>query len=318
MKTDASVKFIVTLFGTLIVALPVTRSMAAPPNDAGRSGDEITSLSLREAYALGDNAARSSVYKLTGNAQYQESTTVTTQEETESWDLVGPYFLRSADPEPPGELELKFIYGYETSADESEHEFEFVLEWGMAENHEFILEVPVTIGDGRIEGNGDITEFGFHTRFWEESDWLPAFAMRNLIRIPSGYHSDGVDYLGRGLFTKTFIPDTLRAHFNPFLKSVNGNLEEGERHFQWGAAVGVDYRVNDDLVLIADYQNRSSELVGNRNDHILELGGDWEFAEDQTLGFSTTFGLDGDESGADWSFRISYIIELDAPRLDGR
>lgn len=231
--------------------------------------------------------------------------------------LDGPYFLRSADPLETGELELKFVYGYERDAgEEEEHEVEFVLEWGLAEGHEFILEIPVELGEGKVEGNGDIAEFGFHSRIWNEDGLMPAFSMRNLIRIPTGYESDGVDYIGRGLFTSTLIPGSLRFHFNPFLKSINGNQDEDTRDFQWGAAVGFDYRVNDDLLFIMDYQNFSSDEEGVSRQQNLEIGADWEFAEDQKIGFQTQFELDGDGHGADIGARISYIVELQAPSLN--
>jgi hypothetical protein len=227
------------------------------------------------------------------------------------WTLDGPYFLRSADPLEAGELEFKFIYGYEKEEDEEEHEIEFVVEWGMMEDIEFILEMPIEVGEGRVEGNGDITQLGFHIRHWEEDGWMPAFATRHLFRIPTGYRSDGVDYLARGLFTKTLIADQLRLHLNPWLKSVNGNMEEGDRHFLWGVAIGCDYRVNDDLLFILDYHNRVSEEEGYRNHHSIELGADWEFAENNLLAFQTEFEIDGDESGPDFSARISYILELE-------
>lgn len=231
-------------------------------------------------------------------------------------DLVGPYFLRSADPEAPGEVELKFIYAYETEAEGGENEFEFVLEWGMAKDLEFIFELPVTIGEGRVEGNGDIEAFGFHIRHWEEQGWLPAFATRHLIRIPTGVDSSGVDYTLRGLFTKTLSPG-LRLHFNPFLKSANGDNIEDVRHFQWGFAIGVDYRFNDDVRMIADYFHRTSEEEGERNNHALEWGLDWEFAPNQVFSVATELGLDGDDSGPDWVFRVNYIYEIeDFWRLD--
>jgi len=241
----------------------------------------------------------------------EESTTGTSMDLSTGWTLDGPYFLRSADPLEPGELELKFIYGYEKEENDEEHEIEFVVEWGMMEDIEFILEIPVEVGDGRVEGNGDITQLGLHIRHWNEDGWMPAFATRHLVRIPTGYRSDGVDYLARGLLTKTLIPDQMRLHLNPWLKSVNGNMEEGDRHFLWGVAIGLDYRANDDLLFIVDYHNRVSEETGSRNQHSIELGADWEFAENNLLAFQTEFEIDGDESGPDFSARISYILEMD-------
>ena len=297
---------------------------AAPASARPTGTDHALSLTADNLYAsLPQQAGRQP-------AEQETTTTTTTETETEEGrTLGGPYFLRSADPEPPGELELKFIYGYEREHDEEEHEFEFELEWGMMENWEFILAVPVVLGEGKVEGNGDIGELGFHTLLWHEDGALPAFAVRNLFRIPTGYHSDGVDYLLRGLFTWT-LNDRLRLHFNPYGLSRNGNFDEeddegfsaeeeegDERHFQWGAAIGIDYLAADNLLLIADYQNNVSEHEGNRNQHSIELGADWEFADDRTLGLQTEFEIDGDDSGPNFGARISYIIEIEAPRLGG-
>jgi hypothetical protein len=256
----------------------------------------------------------------------QEETTMTTSSSSSGgYTLGGPYFLRSADPEGPGEMELKFIYGYSTG-DGSEHEVEVEFEWGIVENVEFIMEAGAELGEGKVQGNGDITELGFHTRFWEENGSMPAFAMRNLVRIPTGYHSSGVDYTAIGLFTWTLEPGSTRLHFNPFLKFVNGDNsdddgngygwwgwgddDDGERDFQWGAALGVDHRVSDDLLIIFDYKHTSSEDNGARNNHSIEFGGEWEVAPNREIGFATEFGIDGDSSGPDFAARISYIIEL--------
>jgi hypothetical protein len=245
-----------------------------------------------------------------------ETTTVTTQESLAGYDdLGGPYFLRSADPLKPGEIELKFKYEFSRATSSEEHEIELVFEWGIAPDWEFIFEVPVELGEGKVEGNGDIGAFGFHTRLWEESDWMPAFAVRNLIRIPTGYRSDGVDYTLRGLFTKTLVPDVLRAHFNPFLTSINGNREDEERWFRWGAALGVDYMVNEDLRFVADYFIRNSEEFGQRNQHTIELGLDWEFVERQYLSIASDIEIDGDKYGDNFSVAVQYMIEIDAPRL---
>jgi len=271
-----------------------TASWAGTPGQA----TPTSTLSLRGDYALG------------GFGQEQETTKVTTTEYETGWTLDGPYFLRSADPVEPGEKELKFIYAYEKEEDDEEHELEFVFEWGVMENLEFIFEIPAVIGDGRVEGNGDIQQIGFHVKHWSEDGWMPAFATRHLVRLPTGYHSDGVDYLGRGLLTWTLVPDKLRLEFNPWLKSVNGNREDDTRWFQWGAAVGFDFQCCENWIFIADYHNRSSEEFGSRNQQTIELGADWEFAEDQILAFATEFEVDGDENGSDFVARISYILEL--------
>jgi len=225
------------------------------------------------------------------------------------YDLSGPYYLRSADPEETGEMELKFNYAYSHYADdEEEHELEFEFEWGIAENWEFILEVPFIVGNGEVEGNGDAT-LGFHTRLWDEDGWIPAFAVRNMFRVPTGYHGQDWDYTLRGLFTWS-VCDGARLHFNPYL-FTNNDADDDERNFLYGGAIGFDWMVNDDLILIADYQYRRSMDKDDDEDHVLEFGADWDFAEDQMLGFGVAFGVGGDDGCEDFTVSLSYVYEIE-------
>lgn len=248
----------------------------------------------------------------------RESTTVETRGSEESWEIDGPIELRSADPEPPGELVVKNIFDYSTSSDGSDDDFEyeFEVEYGLVKNHELIFEVPVEMGDGGEQGNADIT-LGWHWRLWEEQDWAPAFALRNYIRIPSGYQSDGVDYELRGLLTKTVIPGTMRFHLNPFLKSVNGNRDDDTRWFQWGFLVGMDYRLADNLLFIMDYRHETGESFGTRNQHYADFGLDWHINEQNALGFVVRAGLDGDDEGENFGCAMSYILSFDTPKIGG-
>lgn len=242
----------------------------------------------------------------------EERVAVSSVSGEEDWDITGPIRLRSADPESPGELALKNIFDYSTSSDGSDDdvEYEMEMEYGIAPNHELILEVPVEVGDGAVHGNADLT-LGWHWRLWKEAEILPAFALRNYIRVPSGYRSSGVDYELRGLLTKSIVPDKLRFHMNPFLKSVNGSNEKDHRYFQWGAILGLDYRLAENLVLIMDYVHETSDAEGERNQHTAEVGLDWIVAEHHTLGFVTRTGLDGDGIGENWGFAVSYIYTFE-------
>ncbi len=243
------------------------------------------------------------------------------------WEIEGPIFLRSADPEETGEIVIKNNSTYTTSSDgtDDDWEYEFEIEWGVVENHELIFELPINLGDGDVEGNGDAT-IGWHWRLWEEQDEWPAFAVRSYIRIPSGYHSEGVDGEIRGLLTKTIVPGKFRIHANPFMRTLNGDpegVEEGNegwnwcryeredrRHFQWGAALGGDYWLTDDLLFVADYVHESAEDTGTRNQHWVEADVDWYFAEDQILSVATMATLDGDSEGPNWGLMFSYILEF--------
>lgn len=237
---------------------------------------------------------------------------------SDHWDVSGPVRMRSADPEETGELQIKNIFGYSTSSDGSDDdlEYELELEWGFLPNHHMILELPVEVGDGEVEGNADIT-LGWHWRLWTEQDWIPAFAMRNLVRLPSGVDSDGVDYEFRGLFTKSITPNQLRLQFSPSFKVVNGDIHDGDRSFQWEVYAGFDYRLSEAAALNLAYLYGSSESNGASDQHSLELGLDWDIAEHRMLAFGTKLGLDGDSEGDNWGFKVSYIFSLDAPSFGG-
>lgn len=225
--------------------------------------------------------------------------------------LDGPYYLRSADAIELGEVEVKFIYSYARGpSDDEEHEGEFEIEWGFAPNLEFIMEVGTELFDGRVEGNGDIEELGVHWQLCDQDGLRPAFAMRHLVRIPTGTDSDGVDYTARGIMTWK-LTEAGRLHFDPYITSINGNLDDNERNLRWGAAIGVDWKLNDTTVVIFDYLHQNSEEYGQRNQHSVEFGLDWEFAEDQLIGLGVEMEIDGDSYGDDYSASISYIYEFE-------
>lgn len=238
-------------------------------------------------------------------------------EASDHWDVSSPVRMRAAEPERTGEFEIKNIFGYSTSSHgDDDFEYELEVEWGFMPDHHLILELPVEIGDGSAEGNADLT-LGWHWRLWREQDWIPAFAMRNLIRIPSGVDSDGVDYEFRGLFTKSITPNQLRLQFSPSFKVVNGDIHEGERSFQWEVYAGFDYRLSDAAALNLNYIFGSSESNGASDQHAIELGVDWDIAEHQMLALGTRLGLDGDSEGDNWGIKLSYIFSLDAPSFGG-
>ena len=332
----------IVILAACVVGATVNQSLAATPDSALLPTAGDLSFSLDNVYAGSSASSGTLLQEPEEEETISEETTITTYDESDSWDLKGPYYLRSADPLEAGMIDLKFIYGYQTTSDgtDDDNDLAFALEWGMTEDITMYVETGLRLGDGKVEGNADIKAFGFHTRFWREDGWIPAVAMRNEMRIPTGYHSSGVDYEARLLVTKSIVPGTFRAHFNPFLRLVNGensvehgghnrdwwgwgcddwddhDCEPDPRHFQWGLAAGVDWRLTEDLVLIADYLHRSSIHRGDRNQHIFEFGADWKLAENHMLAFGSEVGLDGDSQEANWGMKIAYIFSFNAFRLD--
>ncbi len=291
------------------------RAASPAPSDNSGSASSTNPMSL-VSYNMQDS-----------NVTKEKTTVVTHQSSDNHWEIDGPVFLRSADPEPPGEVIVKNIFGWDHSkkkkdkgsypwdysekrGDRDEYEYELEVEWGVVENHELIFKIPVQLGDGRVDGNGDLT-IGWHWRLWDEQEVIPAFAMRNFVRLPTGIDSSGVDYEIRGLFTKTIVPGSTRLHLNPYAKSVNGDNEEDAEDFQYGAAIGVDHRLSDNLLFITDYIYASEETEdAMRANHEAEFGLDWEFAEHQKLGIAFNVGLDGDTDGPEFGAEFSYMLSF--------
>lgn len=270
------------------------------------------------------------------NAQESDRTTVVTRESSDDWDISGPVFLRAATPEEEGSLAIKNIYRWSRQKDREDNpsEYELELEYGFAPDHAGILSVPFVLGEGRVDGNGDIS-VGWHWRLWEEMDCgncghhKPAFAMRNIFRVPTGVDSNGVDYTWRGLITWTVTPGKSRLHLNPFAKFVNGDnnddddfdMRDGfglfrgdrdgdEENTQYGAAIGMDYRINDCTLFTWDYIWSSKQFEEGNDNHALELGIEWELADDQMLALATEWGIDGNHEGTEFGARIMYQIDI--------
>jgi len=323
-------KSLLNAFGSLMIGCSL--ALAGTAQRAARSESAAGMFSEVPDIRLAAQADQEPGTAYTAEETRTETSTKSLQES--NWDIWGPIELRSADPEALGVREAKNIIHYGTSSvgedDTVEDEFEF--EYGFAPNHELICAVPLELGDGAAEGNGDL-EVGWHWRLWKEKDWLPAFALRNILYIPSGYHSSGLDWMLKGLLTKSIIPDKWRVHLNPFLLVASGGAtetaptgptepifisggEEGDlRDFQWGFIVGTDYKIADNLSLILDYIHRASGVRGWRNQHSMEAGLDWEITEHQGLGLATNWTVDGDHLGENWGFSVSYVYNFDVPAI---
>ncbi len=271
------------------------------------------------------------------SAQESDRTTSVTRVSGDDSDISGPVFLRSATPVSEGTWEIKNTIGWsrEKEGEDDPLGYELGIEYGFAPNHEGILEVPFVLGEGRVDGNGDIS-LGWHWRLWEESDCgncghhRPAFAMRNIFRLPTGIDSSGVDYTWRGLMTWTVTPDKSHFHLNPFVKFINGDNNDDDNDFdfsngfgllhdhdngdeentQYGLAFGMDYQIGDDTLFTWDYIWSSKQFEEGDSNHTLELGLEWELADDQKLAFATEWGIDGNDEGTEFGAKIMYIVEL--------
>lgn len=237
-----------------------------------------------------------------------------------SYGIGGPWRLNSADPNKPGQLSIRTEFNWTTGFDGGggdDFRTNISINYGIAPWHQLIFEMPIEVGDGGSRGNGDF-RLGWHWQLWKESEgWTPSFAIRNYIRVPSGYESSGVDYELRGLFSKS-LTDRIRLHFGPYVEFVNGDNIENVRRVQYGASFGSDWRITDKLDLVVDYVYDSSDVRGFRDQHSLDLGVIYEIAPNHKVGVNGRAGLDGDGVNGDWGVGIFYSIAIDGLPSIGR
>lgn len=230
--------------------------------------------------------------------------------------------LEDGQPGQRGELQLNVFNGWETGGGEEDVwtmdlELEYSPKGGnwLLDNAKFGIDVPFELTNGAVDGNGDISLTWKQRLLEEDRDGAPAtFTIENELRIPSGYHSSGVDWTVQGVIAKEFGPGT--AVFNAFAKSANGhnNLEsaswwdhqlygeedESLEHFQWGARVGYKWRLTDSFALVSDYIYQNSDIEGQRDQNIGELAAEWRVNDCLTIGPGIMFGLDGRENTPDF------------------
>ena len=231
--------------------------------------------------------------------EYESTETVTTMDSLTEHQSVDTYnSLEDGQTGEPGRFELEFDAGWQTTSGEHDPvlftpELEFTLDGNeFLRNTQLMLGVPMEFGLGGVDGNADI-EFGWQQRWVQEHDWVPTLATLAEIRLPTGYHSSGVDGTFTGIAAKELGPGTM--FLNAFIKTANGNNVDDVRHFQWGVRTGYKWRLRDDLALITDYVNQTSEEDGHANLNLLEVSGEWRVNEQLTLGPGIVVGLDDNE-----------------------
>ncbi|MBN2563949.1 MAG: hypothetical protein JXQ75_23790 [Phycisphaerae bacterium] len=221
--------------------------------------------------------------------------------------------LEDGQPGDPGKFELEFMLEWETISGEHdpitlETELEYTPDGSdFLQNMQLILGVPVEMGLGGVDGNADL-EFGWQQRWVREDGMMPTLATLAEIRIPSGYHSSGVDGTLTGIVAKDVGPGT--AYLNGFVKTANGDNVEDVRHFQWGVVTGYKWRIDERFALIGDYVCKSSEEDGHANVNLLELSGEYKVNEHLTVGPGIVIGLDDNEETPNFGAGLRATISF--------
>lgn len=209
------------------------------------------------------------------------------------------------------------------------------IKYGITEDlfAEFAV-LPVNIGDGNAiegysnhdggwwndrkgvgdSGNGE-SSVKLFWRFLREQEVMPAMAVWSEMRLPTGVGSEKVDFDLHFNMTKTII-ERLRAHLTGWGRSANGSRGDyndsffgSRRDFQWGLGTGVDYALNEENMLVLNYENRSSNYDGNANTNHYEAGWVHDLTETQQLMISAIYDdVRGEQEGPRWTAQFQWSI----------
>jgi hypothetical protein len=223
--------------------------------------------------------------------------------------------IREANPRvEKGEWELEMPFAWSTRSNHQRDDLNLSTElsYGVTDDASVEIEVlPITLGQGGDQGNGDLGLTLFN-RFVRESGNIPAVAGWIEMRIPCGQGSSGVDAELHAAITKTIAPK-FRAHVEGFVETANGGRGEEDRDdhrpFQWGLGPGFDYQFTDRDVAVLNYLNRTSDQRGEHNENLLQIGAYHLVSEHQTIKAGIEIGLDGQRETSNFGFKIQYEIE---------
>jgi hypothetical protein len=234
-------------------------------------------------------------------------------EEATGWGITGFYNVREANPDTKkGEWQFEMGSGWVTQSNHTDDDVSLApnLRYGVTDDMYLQLSLlPLNLGDGDNQGNGDISMTIFN-RFIREDGALPAVAGWGEMRVPSGDGSSGVDGTFHLNLTKTILTN-LRGNLEGFVETANGgrgDQDVGRRNFQWGVGPGLEYKFLEGTIGTMNYLNRSSDQNGNANQNILEFGLHQKLTDHQYLRVAMDVGLDGRDTTPNFATRFQWGI----------
>jgi hypothetical protein len=187
-----------------------------------------------------------------------------------------PLRLEDAYPIAVGEVALEAGAGFTLQRKEPNRgEFPLQLLWGALSNLQLEIGSALLTDPHAVEEqtkSGDLQLDALYN-FNQETLWVPAFAAKLQVNLPTGVDSSGVDVELKGIVTKSF--DRLSLHFNAgyeFLNGTSGGEREGRYELVLGASLPIGAPRYTRTTLVADLFTEQSVRRGEDNVVGVELG----------------------------------------------
>jgi len=187
------------------------------------------------------------------------------------------------------------------------------LELGIFRNTQLAVSVPIYSGNGDRAGSGNVQVGGLYN-FNTEGKFLPAVALAGALTLPTGLRSEGTDYNGRFILTKSLFGTLNRLHLNvayfhnsqPGVQAEGGQLKQ-ERLDRYALLVGYSTRIAAQSSLVVDFVREQRRFRGEMGSS-LEAGIRRQMNPRMvlSLGAAAGLGTDADKFTATLGFQHAF------------
>lgn len=204
---------------------------------------------------------------------------------------------------PAGEIELGIAGGYLTNGTTIETLL-LQVNYGLIQNVQLSANVPLVLGQGLVAGNGDVNVDVLWAFLAEEDGGaLPALGIIGGVKFPSGEGYTGWD--GKVVLVATKTLGEVRAHLNAGYTTLGSNTP-GVRADTDEFALGLDYPVLDNLVLIGDVVSAEGPVKGMDRLEFIEVGGRYALTEVDTLSAGVSVSIGNGNATPDFTATVGY------------
>jgi len=201
---------------------------------------------------------------------------------------------------PEGKLQFDVNAGYVSG--EGLQTTLWELSYGVTPDVQISAFWPFIIGEGRVTGNFDTSIEVLGNLYKGDENW-PSFGLELIGRFPTGFGFTGYDGTINGVATKAF--GAWRANLNAGYTTI-GNNETANRAHTDSYKIGVDYMVEDNVCVIADYFNNMAPVIGAERIQMLEVGARWAATQIDTLSLGVGVGVGNGNATPDFTATLGY------------
>jgi hypothetical protein len=177
------------------------------------------------------------------------------------------------------------------------------VKYGIMDGLEASIGWDAVLGEGLVAGNGDTT-LGVLWAAIPEGDILPSMGVGAFGSLPSGDGFTGYSGTAVGVATKTI--GQARVHLNAAYTTIGDNTAACERNDADYVALGMDYPLYDNLILVVDGFSAESAALGQDRYEMVEAGVRMALSDMETLSVGVGVSVGNGNATPDFTGTIGY------------